>query len=389
MAARKKSNKNTSSNPKPKPKVTAVEVNAAKKQELFDEIVGFLQTKHDISNIGETQLAEVKQYIPTGADNLDAVLNGGIPCGRIIEIFGENGTGKSTFAEQLMSGNNAIGGFNVLMLSEPVMDKDRMYRIGVKKNRTVIQYPETIEEGFVTIARYYGQRMSKPELASTPTLIVWDSLSASPSELESKAALETDSAKAKKIANKEGLGPMKRAQFIRSRLSSFAIPLSRANITLVLVSQVQHGPNSATYGVTTSRAGGGPAFYSTLRFKTKRLGYYSLEDVELGIYSIISLVKSKAPGVRPRSEIPVALNYHNGYDNDESVRNFLNDYYNTPCWTAAAWQKLIDQDGVEHSYYWKDMQEKLDSIPGVRKYLRDWCFKVIKENYKKREKKDK
>ena len=366
-------------------RVTARQVNEDKMQAAFDDIIESLKGKHDISSMVDLQLAEVKQYIPTGADNLDAMLNGGIPCGRIIELFGENGTGKSTLAEQLMAGNNAIGGFNVHMLSEPVMDKARMTRIGVNPNKTVVLYPESMEEGFATIARYYKKRIDNPEMANVSTLVVWDSLSASPSELESQAALEIDTSKAKKLLNKEGLGPMKRAQFIRSRLAAYAIPLSRANITLVLVSQVQHGPRD-NYGVSTSRAGGGPAFYSTLRFNIRRAGYFGTDDSDIGIYSLISLVKTKAPGVRPRTEMPVALNFQNGYDNDESVRNFLSQYENTPCYVNGAWQKLIDQNGQEHSYYWKDMQEKLDSIPGVREYLKEWCYKVIRENFVKKKK---
>ena len=102
--------------------------------------------KGSIMKLGEDQHLEVG-VIPTGALPLDAALGiGGVPRGRIIEIFGPESSGKTTLALQILAEAQALGGVVAFIDAEHALDPIYAARIGVDIDEVLIAQPDCGEQ---------------------------------------------------------------------------------------------------------------------------------------------------------------------------------------------------------------------------------------------------
>ena len=103
--------------------------------------------KGAIMNLGKAPIAKV-DAIPTGALSLDLALGvGGVPRGRIIEIFGPESSGKSTLALNIVSMAQKQGGTAAYVDAENAMDAEYAKRIGVNIDELYISQPDCGEQG--------------------------------------------------------------------------------------------------------------------------------------------------------------------------------------------------------------------------------------------------
>src|SRR6266550_34796 len=101
--------------------------------------------KGSIMRLGEAHAANV-ETIPTGSLSLDLALGGGIPVGRVIEIYGPESSGKTTLALHVVAEVQKSGGLAAFIDAEHALDPEYAAKIGVKLNDLLISQPDTGEQ---------------------------------------------------------------------------------------------------------------------------------------------------------------------------------------------------------------------------------------------------
>ncbi|MDR2427352.1 MAG: recombinase RecA, partial [Endomicrobium sp.] len=104
--------------------------------------------KEAIMRLGEKHLKEKVDFIPTGALPLDIAIGiGGIPRGRIIEIYGPESSGKTTLALCMVAETQKLGGIAAYIDAEHAMDPDYAQKLGVDIDNLLISQPDSGEQG--------------------------------------------------------------------------------------------------------------------------------------------------------------------------------------------------------------------------------------------------
>ncbi|NQU99430.1 MAG: DNA recombination/repair protein RecA, partial [Parcubacteria group bacterium] len=99
-----------------------------------------------IMKLGEVRIQQIDS-IPTGSISLDIALGiGGVPRGRVIEIFGPESSGKTTLAQHIIASIQKKGGLAAFVDAEHALDSDYAKKIGVNINNLLISQPETGEQ---------------------------------------------------------------------------------------------------------------------------------------------------------------------------------------------------------------------------------------------------
>lgn len=127
-------------------------------------------------------LSDVPYFISTGVWPLDAIIGGGLPGGKMIELAGDPSTGKSLLALYVIAEMQKQGGDVLYLDKELSLSKHLAQRAGIDLSKLVVAYPETIEQVHNVIMDYLDMRNpeNKPPEELPPALIVWDSVAATP-----------------------------------------------------------------------------------------------------------------------------------------------------------------------------------------------------------------
>lgn len=124
----------------------------------------------------------VKMYIPTGSIVYDTIIanrpNGGYPCGRIVEIYGEEAYGKSTLAFKACANAQDLGGIATYFDLEHACAQELMEACGIDFTSLIYSNLATVEEIFEAIEKNLTLISQHPDLSNKPNIIVIDSLAA-------------------------------------------------------------------------------------------------------------------------------------------------------------------------------------------------------------------
>lgn len=199
----------------------------------------------------------IKQWIPTGSRQLDYLVanrrGGGIPEGRIIEIFGPPSIGKSHIAIQLARSVQEMGGIAVYIDTENATSIENLRRLGVDVSKRFVFVETACTEEVFKIAENTIKK-TKAISADVPVLIIWDSVAAS----TPKAELEGD-------YDKNAIGLQARA--ISKGMRKITQIIGAENITFVCLNQTRT-KIGVMYGDPTTTPGGmAIPFHSSVRIK--------------------------------------------------------------------------------------------------------------------------
>jgi len=154
------------------------------------DIVNHLQGigKAHVTRMTEADsVVTVPKFLPTGLPTIDHMLGGGIPAGRITELFSKGeGLGKSSLAALIMAQMQKRGGTVLLMDTEHGFTEKRLRDFGVDPERVVWVEPQHIENGCQVISSTLKYLALHPDKADK-VLVVWDSVTATPSKAEAEA----------------------------------------------------------------------------------------------------------------------------------------------------------------------------------------------------------
>ncbi len=180
----------------------------------------------------------VKDYISTGSTLLDYVISnradGGIPCGKLTEIAGEESTGKSLLCAHIIANTQRKNGIAVYIDSENAANPGFMRQVGVDLESLIYVQPGTIERAFETIEGVIKTLRAKN--GKVPVTILWDSLAGTPPQAEIEGDYDPNS--------RIGLG----AKAMSKGLRKITDLIGKERITLVFTNQLKMNPGAGQYG---------------------------------------------------------------------------------------------------------------------------------------------
>lgn len=209
--------------------------------------------------LDDTDRGQVTAWIPSGNPWLDAVLGGGWPAGRVMEVYGAESHGKTTVCLHVIAETQKMGGTAVFLDSEHALDKRRASAIGVDLKRLIYAQPETMEQLFG-----YVEAMVEKVKAKDPNrllTIVWDSVAATPTQSE--------------VEGEYGDAVMGiHARIMSQAFRKITKIISKHKVLFICINQIRDKMN-VSYGEKTSTFGGRALkFYATIRLEVKRIGMY-------------------------------------------------------------------------------------------------------------------
>ncbi len=246
------------------------------KREVLESVLAQIKKKHGegaIMWLGEQPHLEV-ETIPTGSLSLDIALGiGGVPRGRIVEIFGPEASGKTTLALHIIAEAQKLGGTVAFVDAEHALDPNYARAIGVDLDKILLSQPNSGEQA-LEITDHLVR-------SGAIDAIVIDSVAALVPEAELEGAMGDAQV---------GLQARLMSQAMRKLASS----ISQSKTTVVFINQIRQMISGTTWGPTTTTTGGlALKFYTSVRMEIKRIGSIEEGDQKIGSETLVRVVKNK------------------------------------------------------------------------------------------------
>lgn len=231
-----------------------------------------------IMRLGEAKVMQVES-ITTGCLSLDLALGvGGVPRGRIIEIYGPESSGKTTLAQHIVAEVQKIGGVAAFVDAEHALDPEYAQKIGVDIEELFISQPDTGEQALEIVDTLVR--------SSAVDLIVIDSVAA----LTPKAEIEGDMGD-----HHVGL----QARLMSQALRKLAAIVSKSHTTVIFINQIRMKIGVMFGNPETTSGGNALKFYSSVRIEVRRAAQIKQGDKIIGNRVKAKIVKNKvAPPFR-------------------------------------------------------------------------------------------
>jgi recombination protein RecA len=233
--------------------------------------------KGSIMKLGEAHAVHV-ETTPTGSLSLDLALGGGIPRGRIVEIYGPESSGKTTLTLHAIAEVQRAGGTAAFIDAEHALDPAYAKRIGVDVENLLLSQPDNGEQALEiteTLVR-----------SSAVDLIVVDSVAA----LVPRAEIEGDMGDPQM-----GL----QARLMSQALRKLTGVISRSKTTVIFINQIRMKIGVMFGNPETTTGGNALKFYASVRMDIRRISQIKAGDAVIGNRARVKVVKNKiAPPFR-------------------------------------------------------------------------------------------
>lgn len=246
-----------------------------KENTVISDVMGEVQEKFgegSIMKLGEVKKVDV-EVIPTGAPSLDMALGiGGIPRGRIVEIYGPESSGKTTLALHIVANAQKKGGVAAFVDAEHALDPAYAKKIGVKIKDLLVSQPDAGEQALEiteTLVR-----------SNSVDVVVVDSVAA----LTPKAELEGE------MGDRHvGL----QARLMSQALRKLTAVVAKTNAVVVFINQTRMKIGVMFGNPETTTGGNALKFYSSVRIEVRRSAQIKQGDNIVGNRTKAKVVKNK------------------------------------------------------------------------------------------------
>ena len=229
--------------------------------------------KGSVMRLGANDLSVDVDAVPTGSLGLDIALGiGGLPRGRIIEIYGPESSGKTTLALHVLAEAQKTGGICAFVDAEHALDAAYANRLGVKVEDLLVSQPDTGEQALEitdTLVR-----------SGAVDVLVIDSVAA----LTPKAELEGDMG--------DSL-PGLQARLMSQALRKLTGSISKSRCMVIFINQIRMKIGVMFGNPETTSGGNALKFYSSVRLDIRRIGQIKERDEVVGNQTRVKVVKNK------------------------------------------------------------------------------------------------
>lgn len=231
-----------------------------------------------IMKLGEVKKVDV-EAIPTGSVSLDMALGiGGVPRGRIIEVYGPESSGKTTLALHIIANSQKKGGTAAFVDAEHALDPEYAKKIGVDVDNILISQPDAGEQALDIVETLVR--------SNAVDVIVVDSVAA----LVPRAEIEGD-------MGDQHVG--RQARLMSQALRKLTPIVSRTNATVIFINQIRMKIGVMFGNPETTTGGQALKFYSSVRLEVRKAAQIKKNDEVVGNRVKVKVVKNKvAPPFR-------------------------------------------------------------------------------------------
>jgi len=307
--------------------------------------------KGAIMRLGEDSMPGAIPIISTGSLALDLALGvGGLPKGRVVEIFGPESSGKTTLALHVVAEAQKQGGVSAFIDAEHALDVHYAKRLGVKTDDLLISQPDTGEQA-LEITDILVR-------SGAVDVIVIDSVAA----LVPKAEIEGEMGDAHM-----GL----QARLMSQALRKLTATISKSNTIVVFVNQIRMKIGVMFGNPETTSGGNALKFYSSVRLDVRRIASIKQGQDVVGNRTKVRVVKNKvAP---PFKEVEFDLIYGEGISREGDVIDL------------AVEQNLVEKSGTWYAYHDQRIGQGRENAKQFLKEnpkMREQMEQEILENFK-------
>ncbi|MBI3541608.1 MAG: recombinase RecA [Deltaproteobacteria bacterium] len=305
--------------------------------------------KGAIMRLGKDQVIQEIEAIPTGSLGLDLALGiGGLPKGRIVEIYGPESSGKTTLALHAVASAQKKGGVAAFIDAEHALDPQYAKKLGVKTEELLISQPDNGEQ-----ALEIADMLVK---SGAVDVIVIDSVAA----LVPKSEIE---------------GEMGEPQMgLQARLMSQALRkltgnVSRANTLVIFINQIRMKIGVMFGNPETTSGGNALKFYASVRLDIRRIAPIKNGDQMIGNRTRVKVVKNKvAP---PFREVEFDIIYGEGISREGEILDLADVH------------QVVEKSGTWYSYQGERIGQGRDNARLFLKENKEIAKKIEKEIFEK------
>ena len=290
--------------------------------------------KGTIMRLGEGEAIEDIQTVSTGSLGLDVALGvGGLPRGRVIEIYGPESSGKTTLTLQVIAEMQKTGGTCAFVDAEHALDVQYAQKLGINLPDLLISQPDTGEQALEIVDSLVR--------SGAVDLIVVDSVAA----LTPKAEIEGD------------MGdqlPGLQARLMSQALRKLTATIKKTNCTVIFINQIRMKIGVMFGSPETTTGGNALKFYSSVRLDIRRVGTIKKGDEVIGSETKVKVVKNKvAP---PFKEAYFDILYGTGISREGEIIDM------------GVNARIIDKAGAWYSYQGEKIGQGRDN---TREFLKE------------------
>lgn len=290
--------------------------------------------KGSVMRMGDSSISKDIEAISTGSLGLDIALGiGGLPKGRVVEIYGPESSGKTTLTLQVIAECQKKGGTAAFIDAEHALDPSYAQKLGVNVNELLVSQPDTGEQALEITDMLVRS-------ASVDVIII-DSVAA----LTPKAEIEGEMGD-----SHVGL----QARLMSQALRKLTANIKRSNTLVIFINQIRMKIGVMFGNPETTTGGNALKFYASVRLDIRRIGAIKKGEEILGSETRVKVVKNKVAPPFKVTEFDIL--YNEGISRESEIINL------------AVSLNLIEKAGAWYSY----KQEKIgQGKENVRLFLKE------------------
>ncbi len=290
--------------------------------------------KGSIMRLGEGEVIEDIEVVSTGSLGLDIALGvGGLPRGRVVEIYGPESSGKTTLTLQVVAEMQKLGGTCAFIDAEHALDVQYAQKLGVNLQELLISQPDTGEQALEIVDALVR--------SGSVDLVVVDSVAA----LTPKAEIEGEMG--------DSL-PGLQARLMSQALRKLTATIKKTNTTVVFINQIRMKIGVMFGSPETTTGGNALKFYASVRLDIRRIGSIKKGEEVIGNETKVKVVKNKVSPPFKTAEFDIL--YGEGISREGEIIDM------------GVEAKVVEKSGAWYAYQGEKIGQGKDN---AREFLRE------------------